>query len=376
MKARSFLIGCMTLGLASSSFAQVEYDDMYFNAKDRNDLNATKASEAVAVNNNKQSLLDDEFDRNPSDTYSARNVNPEHISRSKAKTAQEDEQDYYISNYQQQSAAGYNTWSNNYSNWSNNPWYTSSWYSPAFNSWHSPYYSPYYSAYNSPYSWYSPYDAWGSPWYDPYYGYGSMYGPTGYYGGSGWNFGMSYSFGYPYYPASLYSSGLGIGFGWYNSWYPRTTVVVYNNGDHPGRNVSYGKRPSRGSREASTYSTTSRTRDNVALPTYDRSNSGGRAVTSPAPVQSTRQEVYYNKNWRNASQNSPTRSGSYNSWSGSNSNNPSIRGSNSSNSYYRGSSSSGSTPSYSPARSSSSSGSSGGSRSSGSGSSGRSRGRD
>jgi len=373
MKFRGFLISCLTLGFAASSFAQAEYDDMYFNARDRSELNALKSSGALAMTSRKKSMLDEELSQNPTDSYSARNVNPEHVSRSNARAAQEDEQDYFISNYNQKTASSYSNWNNGFNNWYNNPWYSSGWYSPAFGSWNSPYYSPFYSYYGSPFS---QYDYWGSPWYDPFYSPMYGYGSGSYWGGSSWNVGLGYSFGSMYCPFSMRPWGLTGGYGWYNSWYPRTTVVIVDN--NAQNNVSYGKRPTRGATTYNTTTTPTRTRDNVSLPSYGRSNSGGRTTTTTVP-SSTRQEAYYNKNWRSASQGSATRGSSYNSWSGSDSNTRSS-GDNSGRRYRSTSDFGSSTPTYTPQRSSGSSsysgGSSSGSRSTGSGSNGRSRGRD
>lgn len=367
MKLKGFLIGCLSLGLASGSFAQVEYDDMYFNAKDRSELNAAKASGALAMTGKKKSMLEEEFSDNPTDSYSARNINPEHVSRSNSRIAQEEELDYYMSDYQRSTASGYSSWNSNFNNWYNNPWYSSGWYGSGFNSWNSPYYSPYYSYMGSPYG------AWGSSFYDPFYSpFGYGYSPYGYGYGSGWNLGFSYSFGSPYYPMSMSPWGWGASYSWYNSWYPRTIVIVDNNVS--GRDVRYGKRATRDSQIYTNTTTPTRTRTNSDLPSYGRSNSGGR-VSTETPA-STRQEAYYNKNWRSGAQGSATRGSSYNSWSGSDSRSS---GYNSGSSYDRGSNSGRSTytPSAPQQRSSSSyGGGSSPSRSTGTGSNGRSRGRD
>lgn len=299
MKFKAFLIGCLSLGVASGSFAQVEYDDMYFNAKDRAELNAMKASGSLAMTGKKKSMLRDEFNENPTDSYSARNINPEHVSRANSEAAQEDETNYFVSNYQQKTASGYSNWSSGFNNWYNSPWYSAGWYGPGFSSWNSPYYSPFYSHMGSPY------DTWGSPYYDPFY---SPYG-YGYGAGSHWNVGLSYSFGSPYhfYPMSMRpwgAWGWGAGYNWYNTWYPRTTVVIVDNNVN-GRNVSYGKRPTRDSRAYTNTTAPARSRDNVNAPTYGRSNSTGRTTTTSPTA--TRQEAYYNKNWRSASQGSATR---------------------------------------------------------------------
>lgn len=366
MKLKGFLIGCLSLGLASGSFAQVEYDDMYFNAKDRSELNAMKATGTLAMTGKKKSMLEEELYDNPTDSYSARYINPEHISRSNSRVAQEEELDYFLANYNHKTASGYSSWNSGFNNWYNNPWYSAGWYGSGFNSWNSPYYSPY-SSYMG-----SPYGAWGSPWYDSFYSpYGYGYSPYGYGFGSGWNLGFSYSFGSPYYPMSMSPWGWSAGYNWFNSWYPRAVVIVDN--DVNGRTVRYGKRPTRDSKVYTNTTVPTRTRSNADLPSYGRSDSGGRTTTTTAPT-STRQEAYYNKNWRSASQGSATRGSSYNSWSGSDSRSS---GYNPGSSYDRGSNSGRSsyTPSAPQQRSSYSGGSSP-SRSTGTGSNGRSRGRD
>lgn len=351
MKLKGFLMGCLSLGLASGSFAQVEYDDLYFTAKDRSELNALRNSGSLAMSGNKKSSLQEEFSDNPTDSYSARNINPEHVSRSNSRAAQEEEENYFISDYQHKTGSGYSNWYSNFNNWYNSPWYSSGWYGSGFSRWNSPYYGPY-SYMGSPFGY--------------GYGYDPFYSPYGYGGGSYWNVGLGYSFGSPYYPMSMSPWGWGAGYSWYNSWYPRSTVVIVDN-DVNGRKVQYGKRATRGSKAYTSTTTPDRTRGNVAVPTYNRSSSSGRTTTAPAST--TRQASYYNKNWRNASQGSATRSGSYNSWSGSDSR--------SSSGYNRSSGSSTYRPSAAPAQRSSSfsGGSSTPSRSTGSGSNGRSRGR-
>lgn len=369
MKFKAFLIGCLSFGVASGSFAQVEYDDLYFNAKDRSELNAMEASGSLTMTGKKKSMLQDDFNENPTDSYSARNINPEHVSRANSKAAQEDETDYFINDYQQSTASGYSNWSSGFDNWYNSPWYSAGWYGPRFSSWNSPYYSPFYSYMGSPYS------AWSSPYYDPFYD--PFYGPYsyGYGGGSYWNvgLGLSYSFGSPYnyYPMSMRPWGWGAGYHWYNSWYPRTTVVIVDNNVN-GRNVSYGKRPTRDSRAYTNTTAPTRSRDNVNVPTYGRSNSTGRTTTTTAPT-STRQEPYYNKNWRSASQGSATRPATYRSYNDrSGGSNTRSSGYNPGSSYNRDSGPS-YTPSSTPQRSYNPGGSAP-SRSTGSGTNGRTRG--
>lgn len=361
MKVKALLIGCLSMGLASGSFAQVEYDDMYFNAKDRAELNAMKASGALAMTGKKKSALDENFSDNPTDSYSARNINPEHVSRSNSRAAQEDEQDYFISDYQHRTGSGYSHWYSNFNSWYNSPWYSTGWYGSGFSAWNSPFYSPY-SYMGSPYAYmgspWGPYDYWNSPWYDPFYSYGA--GWPSYGTGWHWNVGFGYSYGSPYSMSP---------WGWGGGWYPGRTVVIVDN-DVYGKNIRSGKRATRDSKIYTNTTTPTRTRSNVTTPTYGRSNSSGRTTTTTLPA-STRQEAYYNKNWRSASQGSPTRSSSYSSWSDTNTRSS---GYNSGRTYDRGSGSS-FTPSTPQRSSSFSGGSTSPSRSTGSGSNGRTRGR-
>ena len=375
MKARTIFTG-LILGIASTAFAQVEYDDMYFNSKDRQKLKETRATETYALNSNKKKSMLDESTQNPTDSYSARNINPEYTSRANSEIAQEDEQDYFLQNYQYQNSNNYNNWNNNFNSWYDNQWYASSWYGPRFNTWNNPYYGYYGNSWAG--SWYNdPF------YYDPYSFYNG-YGPRsyGYYGGSSWNYGWSMNFGWgrPY-----------LGWGgapWcYNSWYyPGNTIVVVNNGE-ASRNVTHGRRPSRNA--YTTSSDQGRTRSAATPTTYQggRSSTGGRTSGYASPTTSERQADYYNRSWRNSQQGNTTRS-SGSSWSNSNSRSSSpsysspADNSRSSGSYFNNntrSSGSSSSPTYSSPSRSSSSGYSGGSpsrSSSGSSSSGRSRGRD
>jgi len=354
--------------LSATAFGQVESDDMYFTSKDRAALKAQKASEqssyaASAKKPKKVEQATAEEVINPTDSYSARNVNPEFAARSNSQTAVADNQDYFMSNYKYTTAANLNKWNSNYNNYAGSPWYAPSYYGPSINEWGSPYGSSGY--YN--------------PWCSPYYssGYSSSFS---YYGGSSWNYGwgsgigmgMSYAFGNPYMNSWGGYPGYGYGYGNYGygggyGYYPSTVVIINNGGDN-GRNVVYGKRASHGgmvTRPQDASYTRSRT-NYAATVRPTATNAGGRVSTSGTTTQ--RQEDYYNRSWRGSQQSyqqsQNNRSSSYDPWSNSNRSGT--------DSYNRDSNSS-----YSPSRSSSSDG--GGSRQAApasSGSNGRSRGRD
>lgn len=355
MKNKVVMFNLVALLFASATFAQgVENDDMYFNSKDRAKLKAQKATEEAAytasIKKVKKSKATQEDFTNPTDSYSARNVNPEFAARSNSQTAQIDNADYFVNDYRYTNTSNLNNWNNNFNNWYGNPWYSANYYGPSFNSWNNPYYGSYY-------------DSWGNPYYGS--GWSSSFSS---YWGSSWNYGwgLNFGFGNPYMNSwSSWGSPYGYG-GWYGG-YP-SNIIIVNNGEG-GRNVAYGKRATRGGMVTSRQDgINNRTRSNyVSTPTNGGRNpdGGGRVST---PVRSQRQEDYYNRNWRNSQQGgtTPSRSSSNNGWSNSSNR--------STDSYNR---SSDSNPSFSPSRSSSSDG--GGSRSSApasSGSNGRSRGRD
>lgn len=381
MKIKVILSVLILLMGVSGVFAQVEQDDMYFNSKDRAKLRAAQKTSELTYASAKKTQASEpaEENFNPTDSYSARNVNPEYTSRSHSQTAKEDDEDYFVSNYQYNQRSQYNNWNNSFNNWYGNSWYAPNYFGSGINSWNSPYYGSYY-------------DSWGSPWSNPYYQSGWS-GSFSYYMGNSWNYGWNMGFGNcwscnsyynnpwawnPYYGYSSYWNspyynnwGWGGGYGYYP-----TRVVVVESGDRI--NHSYGKRPLRGGSMVTDRSNASRSRSGmVRTSTTDVTN--GRVSNSGRT-----QNEYYNRSWRyngsNYSAPANTRSSTQNnrssSWGNSNSNN-SWNNSNSNNSWNNRSSD------YSaPSRSSSSSfGNSGGatrshSSSSGSGSNGRSRGRD
>ncbi|MEX2230917.1 MAG: hypothetical protein WD824_02055, partial [Cyclobacteriaceae bacterium] len=168
MKIKGILVATFSILGISGAFAQgIEHDDMYFNAEDRAKLRAQGASE-VAYNtpakSKKFDVKEEEEIVNPTDSYSARNINPEYTSREHTQTAQYDEEDYFVNNYQY-NRNQLNDWNNNYNQWYNNSWHRSNYYGPGINTWNSPYYG---------------YNSWNSPWNDPYLSY------------NGWSISFSY----------------------------------------------------------------------------------------------------------------------------------------------------------------------------------------
>jgi hypothetical protein len=351
MKIKKLLVAAFSILGISGAFAQAEYDDMYFNAEDRAQLNAQRTTEVAYNTPSKAKKFEKTEDErvNPTDTYSARNINPEYTSRAQAETSQADEEDYFANNYQYNKNQ-YNNWNNNFNNWYNNPWTRSNYYGSAINNWYSPYYG---------------YNSWNSPWYDPYWSYNGWSSSFSFHYGNSWNYGWGGNYNYwnrPYYGWDPYFGGLGYygGSYWNNYRYPGTIIV--NRGES-GRNIAYGRRPSR-STSIVTDRSNLRTRTSVGNSVRDEQNSGGRIST-----QNGRQQEYYNRynaqrstsntTYDNRANTQNNRSRSWDSWNNSSDNNRSMDRS--------------SSPSYSPARSS---GSDAGTRTNtSSGSSGR-RGRD
>ncbi|HEY9048106.1 MAG TPA: hypothetical protein VIN08_19500, partial [Ohtaekwangia sp.] len=194
----SILLSLVAIVFSSAAFAQ-EYDDMYFNSKDRKKENVQKAADqqayAASVKKSKrmEEVADDNF-VNPTDSYSARNVNPEYAARANAATAQTDNQDYYLTDYRYQTSSNLNNWNNNFNSWYSNPWYGSNYYGSSINNWNSPYYG-----YNNAYY---------SPWYDPYWNNGWSTSFS-YYWGSSWNYGWGGNYNYWNRPYCGYTSAWG-----------------------------------------------------------------------------------------------------------------------------------------------------------------------
>jgi hypothetical protein len=120
--------------LGSAAAQDIEYDDMYFTKKDRAKLVAQRSSErTVAMDTRSNDRYDEGDDINPTDSYSARNVNPEYTSRQQSQSAQADDENYYVNDFRYNTQNGYNNWNNNFNNWYNNPWYSSAYWGSSIN---------------------------------------------------------------------------------------------------------------------------------------------------------------------------------------------------------------------------------------------------
>ncbi len=345
MTIRGILLAGFSIAAFGGAAAQgIEYDDMYFNADDRAKLRAQSTQLAYNTGRDARALdyYDEDASINPTDSYSARNVNPEYTSRAHTQSAQADEEDYFVDNYQYRSNQLQN-WNRNYSNWYNSSWYRPNYYGPGINTWNSPYYG---------------YNSWNSPWYDPYWAQNGWSSSFSFHYGSAWNYGWGGNYNYwnrPYYGWSpyyglAYGYGLGYGGGYWNNYrYPRTIIVV-NNGESGGRSVINSKRPTRSSSAVNRTVTRPRT----SSFSNSRNDSNGRQADYYNRSRSTSTSTFHNRGTTEQNRVRP-------SWS------------NSSNDRYNSGGRSYTTPStpsrsYTPSTSSPS-------RSMGSGSSGRTRGR-
>lgn len=220
-------IGLLMLMVPAVLASAQENDDLYFRSKDRQKATSTATESYVSnYDNFKRQHFPEAYaqesrpNTNPTDSYSARQINPEYVARANAEQASEDNQNYFVEGYTPATAPNISYYGNSSlnNNW-NNAWYTPGWYGPArFNNWYSPYYGFY------------------DPWMNPFWGYGLgwNYGFSNYWApwGSGWNIMIGYSWGNPWCNTF-----------WGPSWsywnYP-----IYYYGGNERRRVNYAKRPS------------------------------------------------------------------------------------------------------------------------------------
>ncbi len=283
-----------------------ETDDMYFNAKDRVQVNA--ANEVALAHQYQQQDMNAVKTNpvNPSDSYSGRGVNPEFNSQAKNGTSVvQNNPDYFKAGYQP------NVNSSLYKSGSNTSY---------------PYYGN--SSYNNPCCGYGMNSMYGmggmygmGSMYGMGYGMGSMYG-MGYgmgsmYGMGGYipfyspfGYGMGYSpyssmfmgYGMSYGMSSMYGMGysmFGMGMPFYNP-YSYYGTGYYGAGTAIDASSSvYGRHPSRSS-SLNNFVDNGRN-DQTIVGTNGRSREGGRMRTDSQPN-------YYDRSWRSDPGNFPTRS--------------------------------------------------------------------
>ena len=322
MNIKVAVLGMMVASVAGSAMAQ-ENDDMYFNSKDRTKLNekvaAQKKTEALAYNDRDEEATTSPEDDNINTTdYSARNLNPEYVSRSNSELAQEDDENYFVNDYRFANLNNLNQFNHNYNNWYNNDrWYNTSYY-PNYNSGFNS--SPYY------------YNSFASPWcslryQSGFYGGLSFYSGSPYYGSSwgggynGWGYdpwssSYAYGGGYGGYYGGGYGGYYGGGYGGYYG--GGNNVIIINEGS--GRGQVYGKRPARGGMVYHPSNSTPNRRSEVGSRGNGASGgrvstatNTGRVSTATNTGRTQTQDDYYNRSWRSNRTTTPSNSNS--SWS-------------------------------------------------------------
>lgn len=268
-----FVIGSLVASMMTFQVLaqRAENDDMYFTSKDREKLKAENASMSVntKIDNDYKAFKKKHFDKeeetaiidadtvNPTDSYSARNVNPEYVSRSNSEQASEDES-YYVEGYAPNTYSNpqsYDNYSSNgYNNWNNNNW------NNPYNSWN----NPYNNCFSCSNLW-NPYYGGSGLSVSIGYGWGSMYNP--------WNYGMGYGSYYnPYAYGGYYSPYYGYG-------------SPYYGGGYETRRVNYGKRPSR---HSAVVTPTPRTGQRGNVVSNGRTSERSREVSNESYVRPTR----------------------------------------------------------------------------------------
>lgn len=304
----------------SATAQKAENDDMYFTAKDRANVKtvAVSSSSKASVKQENAQAVEPGTDAalNPTDSYSARNVNPDYSTNSGKGSAKAD---YFVEDYRPTGVNG--NLNGNYSASSPNSQYS------------------YYN--NNPYA-YNPYSSFGTGWGYPAGGMSSMYSmggmyPMDPYGMSGFGYPyspygygsrmmMSYSMGFGYSPWMYNSMAYGYPSPWsygmydpfmmssaycpysfygytsaYSAYYPYSsynpvTVVDSQN----GRNVAYGRRAERSTSEQ--YQSSDGTR-----PAVTQTRTGRTTATNGRTRATDDTQAYYERGWRN---NNNTSSGS------------------------------------------------------------------
>jgi hypothetical protein len=301
MKMKLLFTFAVGLAAAFSATAQkVENDDMYFTSKDRAKLKPTVSANAkVQVARSAEAAPTPEVETaiNPTDSYSARNVNPEYSTTTSSTTASKPGGDYFIENYRPTGVNG--NLNGNYSSTSTPSAYNSAAMAAStYGMGYSPYSRYGYDGYN-PYMGMSPYYGSGMRM-SMTYGYGSAFGYNPYmYGGSPYGmYGSMYDPFYdPFYPGmgmgmmSCPYSFYGYNTGGYYGGYGRPNVIVVDNNTINGRQVAYGRRADRST--STDYQPDGNNRETTQL------TRTGRVIgTANGRTRADNAQPYYERGWR------------------------------------------------------------------------------
>lgn len=132
MKTKTILLSLMAVVMGTRVFAQEEIDDMYFTAKDRAAYNASHQAEFASLSKRVTETEATAPVINPTDSYSARGVNPEYVSGAKVGTnSTASNAQYFSSNYQPTAVNQVLTKNNSFNNYAYNgfgsPWGYNRW---------------------------------------------------------------------------------------------------------------------------------------------------------------------------------------------------------------------------------------------------------
>jgi len=321
MKSRITFLTILTVSAAFVASAQeVEFDDMYFRSKDREVLASSQTLTMKAAAKELEVISP----INPTDSYSARNVNPEYLSQTKVNpsSANQSPVAYFIPGYV---PTGVNQNIYNEFAYSSNNGMMGNPYSSfgmgmggmgmgmgmGMMNMNSGFYSPYNSYYSRPWM---GFDQFGYNNLQGYYGptmRWNMMGGWNSWGGSPWNnfYGMN-SWGMN--PWGMGGMGFGGGYYGYNSWYQPQVVII--NGDTNARNAVYGKRSSRSNDLNNNVTTSNRQSATIDTQGRTRGSSNGRISGNENQAAGS----YYQRGWRTnpETNTNATRSGWTNSNSG------------------------------------------------------------
>jgi hypothetical protein len=257
MKTKSILLSLVALASGICALAQ-ENDDMYFSSKDRSKINQQSREEVVMASIKKNDAVQT---INPSDSYSARNENPDYVAGAKVGSNASAYSSYFNPNYQP--TVNQSLYNNNCNCGYNNNY-----------------------GYNNSYG-YNRY-GYGNP-----YGYGMNSFGIGY--GMGY-YGMGYGMGY----GSMYGMGMYgypyVGYGY--SSYGYSTVAVNSSNDPTG--PAYGRRPSRSSSSNNSYYTSTKGTGRTNAAYY---NGGTRTMSNTRSLASNKASNYYNNAWKQSATN-------------------------------------------------------------------------
>ena len=294
MKAKLIAISIGSYFLSFAAYSQVETDDMYFRASDRAKLSqGTVTAENFSTPKKLAEASEVSQPINPTDSYSARNVNPEYSSQLTENESVIAEDNYFTPDFQpravNQNISNCNCGQGSYYN----PYNGSNQFNN-FNNFNSPYYNPYgypggFNSFNSFSSFGYPYSGFNSGFgLSTGFGWGGF--SPGFYGGLGYGAfnGFYDPFGYNGFGGGFFGSGF----------YPRTRVVFVN--ADAGNRVVNSRRPTRSA------NTNNVVTGNSRITTTGNTTGQRNTVSSGRTGNASSQSDYYNKGWRKTQNTNPS----------------------------------------------------------------------